>query len=142
MAKSTNYHRIPLSLLIGAAIPVLVWFVSRRYKTVGGWEVHKLIAPVIFHNASTTTAGTTSVLWSQIATGLWSQWYMRLRNPTWFGKYNYIVGGGLDAGAKIAMFILTFAVAGGSGNEVPFPTVSPIQHLSQSLKGRFLTQMP
>lgn len=66
---------------------------------------------------------------------------MRLRNPTWFGKYNYIVGGGLDAGAKIAMFILTFAVAGGSGNEVPFPTVSPIHHLSQFLNGRFLTQM-
>ncbi|KAG5665047.1 hypothetical protein KAF25_008781 [Fusarium avenaceum] len=117
-----GYGWIPLSLLIGAAVPVLVWFISRRYKTVGGWEVHKLIAPVIFHNASTTTAGTTSVLWSQIATGLWSQWYMRLRNPSWFGKYNYIVGGGLDAGAKVAMFILTFAVAGGSGNEVPFPT--------------------
>ncbi|KAF4464779.1 oligopeptide transporter 8 [Fusarium albosuccineum] len=117
-----GYGWIPLSILIGAAIPILLWLVTRRYKTVGGWDLSKLVAPVIFHNASSTTAGTTSVVWSQIATGLWSQWYMRLRNPAWFGKYNYIVGGGLDAGAKVAMFILTFAVAGGSGKEVPFPT--------------------
>ncbi|PNH30380.1 hypothetical protein BJF96_g6426 [Verticillium dahliae] len=117
-----GYGWIPLSILIGAAIPVILWLVSRKYKTINGWEVRKLVAPVIFHNASETTSGTTSVIWSQIATGLWSQWYMRLRHPAWFGKYNYIAGGGLDAGAKVMMFILTFAVAGGSGKEVPFPT--------------------
>lgn len=109
--------------MIGAAIPVALWLVSRKYKTIYGWEVRKLVIPVVFHNASETTSGTTSVIWSQVATGLWSQWYMRLRHPAWFGKYNYIVGGGLDAGAKVMMFILTFAVAGGSGKEVPFPTV-------------------
>ncbi|KAM0274964.1 hypothetical protein ACHAQH_007694 [Verticillium albo-atrum] len=67
------YGWIPLSILIGAAIPVIPWLVSRKYKTVNGWEVRKFVAPVIFHNASETTSGTTSVLWSQIATGLWSQ---------------------------------------------------------------------
>lgn len=51
---------------------------------------------------------------------------MRLRHPAWFGKYNYIAGGGLDAGAKVMMFILTFAVAGGSGREIAFPTVSSL----------------
>ena len=88
-----------------------------------GWEVRKLVSPVIFHNASLTTAGTNSVIWSQIATGLFSQYFMRLKHPAWFGKYNYIVGGGFDAGAKVMMFILTFAVFGGSGAEVPFPKV-------------------
>ncbi|KAF0326925.1 hypothetical protein GQ607_005689 [Colletotrichum asianum] len=117
-----GYGWIPLSIVIGAAIPVALWLVSRKYKTIYGWEVRKLVTPVVFHNASETTSGTTSVIWSQVATGLWSQWYMRLRHPAWFGKYNYIVGGGLDAGAKVMMFILTFAVAGGSGKEVPFPT--------------------
>lgn len=115
---------MPLSLLIGAAIPVILWLVNMKYKTIYGWEVRKLVMPVVFHNASETTSGTTSVLWSQVATGLWSQWYVRLRHPAWFGKYNYIAGGGLDAGAKVMMFILTFAVAGGSGKAVPFPTVS------------------
>ncbi|TDZ17578.1 Oligopeptide transporter 5 [Colletotrichum orbiculare MAFF 240422] len=113
---------IPLSIVIGAAIPVVLWLVSRKYKTIYGWEVRKLVTPVVFHNASDTTSGTASVIWSQVATGLWSQWYTRLRHPAWFGKYNYIVGGGLDAGAKVMMFILTFAVSGGSGKEVPFPT--------------------
>ncbi|KAF1950451.1 OPT superfamily oligopeptide transporter [Byssothecium circinans] len=117
-----GYEWIPPSILIGAAIPVIHWLISRRYPTIHGWDVKKLVSPVIFQNASSTTAGTTSVIWSQIATGLWSQWWMRLRHPAWFGKYNYILGGGFDAGAKVMMFILTFAVFGGSGHDVDFPT--------------------
>ncbi|KAI9154677.1 Oligopeptide transporter [Paramyrothecium foliicola] len=117
-----GYGIIPLSMLIGAAIPTIFWLIHRKQKTIYGWEIRKLVMPVVFHNASETTSGTTSVIWSQVITGLWSQWYMRLRHPAWFGKYNYIAGGGLDAGAKVMMFILTFAVAGGSGREVPFPT--------------------
>ncbi|KAK1633296.1 oligopeptide transporter 8 [Colletotrichum phormii] len=117
-----GYGWIPLSIVVGAAIPVALWLVSMKYKTIYGWEVSKFITPVVFHNASETTSGTTSVIWSQVVVGLWSQWYMRLRHPAWFGKYNYIIGGGLDAGAKVMMFILTFAVAGGSGKEVPFLT--------------------
>ncbi|KAH6661498.1 oligopeptide transporter 8 [Plectosphaerella plurivora] len=120
--KNGGYGIVPLSMLIGACIPVILWLIHKKYKTIYGWEVRKLVLPVVLHNASDTTSGTTSVLWSQIATGIWSQWYMRLRHPAWFGKYNYIAGGGLDAGAKIMMFILTFAVAGGSGRTVPFPT--------------------
>lgn len=119
-------------MLIGAAIPTVLWLIHRKYKTVYGWEVRKLVMPVVFHNASETTSGTTSVLWSQVATGIWAQWYMRLRHPAWFGKYNYIAGGGLDAGAKVMMFILTFAVAGGSGKELPFPTVSTLGCLQAS----------
>ena len=110
------------------------WIILRRHKTIYGWDVRKLVTPVVFTNASDTTAGTTSVIWSQIATGLWSQWYMRLRHPQWFSKYNYIVGGGLDAGAKVMMFILTFAVFGGSGKDVSFPTVSPIMFKHPILK--------
>ncbi|KAF7557926.1 hypothetical protein G7Z17_g298 [Cylindrodendrum hubeiense] len=117
-----GYGWIPLSILFGAAIPLIHWLVSRRWPKILGWEVRKLVSPVIFHNASLTTAGTTSVIWSQIATGLFSQYFMRLKHPAWFGKYNYIVGGGLDAGAKVMMFILTFSVFGGSGDEVSFPT--------------------
>ncbi|CAI4213551.1 unnamed protein product [Parascedosporium putredinis] len=100
-----GYGWIPLSILIGAAIPVLHWLVAKRHTKILGWDVRKLVAPVIF---------TTRLLLAP--------WYMRLRHPAWFGKYNYIVGGGLDAGAKVMMFILTFAVFGGSGDEVPFPT--------------------
>lgn len=119
-----GYGWIPLSIVLGAAIPLLHWLIARRWPKILGWEVRKFVSPVVFHNASLTTAGTTSVIWSQIATGLFSQYFMRLKHPAWFGKYNYIVGGGLDAGAKVMMFILTFSVFGGSGAEVPFPTVS------------------
>ncbi|KAK7225211.1 hypothetical protein V2G26_013214 [Clonostachys chloroleuca] len=116
-----GYGWIPLSILFGAAVPVVHWLISRKFPTIWGHDTRKMVSPVIFHNASSTTAGTTSVVWSQVATGIISQWWLRLRHPAWFGKYNYIVGGGLDAGAKVMMFILTFSVFGGSGAEVPFP---------------------
>ncbi|WRT64922.1 uncharacterized protein IL334_001862 [Kwoniella shivajii] len=120
--KNNGYGIIPLGLLIGAAIPVIHWFLAKRYTKIGPFTTSKIVTPVILVNANVTYAGSTSVWTSRILTGIFSQWYMRLRNPAWFGRYNYIVGGGLDAGAKVMMFILTFAVNGGGGKEYNFPT--------------------
>ena len=39
-------------------------------------------------------------------------------------KYNYILGGALDGGAQVMIFILSFAVFGASGTPRPFPSVS------------------
>ncbi|WVQ84175.1 hypothetical protein IAT38_006322 [Cryptococcus sp. DSM 104549] len=120
--SNDGYGVIPLGLLIGACIPVIHWLVAKRWPKIGPLQTSKIVTPIILVNAAVTYAGTTSVHTTQILTGLWSQWYMRLKNPKWFGRYNYIVGGGLDAGAKIMLFILTFAVNGASGDEVNFPT--------------------
>ncbi|WVQ69093.1 uncharacterized protein L199_007306 [Kwoniella botswanensis] len=120
--NNDGYGIIPLGLLIGACIPVIHWLIAKRYQKIGPITVSKVVTPVILVSSAVTYAGSTSVQTSRILTGLFSQWYMRLRNPAWFGRYNYIVGGGLDAGAKVMMFILTFAVNGGGGSEVPFPT--------------------
>ncbi|WWC59398.1 uncharacterized protein I303_101953 [Kwoniella dejecticola CBS 10117] len=120
--KNNGYGIIPLGLLIGACLPVIHWFIAERYEKIGPITVRKIVLPVILVSSGVTYAGSTSVQTSRILTGLFSQWYMRLRNPAWFGRYNYIVGGGLDAGAKVMMFILTFAVNGGGGQERAFPT--------------------
>jgi hypothetical protein len=39
----------------------------------------------------------------------------------WYKKYNYILGGALDGGAQVAIFILSFAVFGAAGTDRPFP---------------------
>ena len=66
----------------------------------------------------------TSILTSSIIVGLVSQLWLRRRHPGWYRKYNYILGGALDGGAQVMVFILTFAVFGASGVSRPFPYVS------------------
>jgi hypothetical protein len=52
-----------------------------------------------------------------------SQLWLRRYHTGWFRKYNYILGGALDGGAQVMIFILSFAVFGASGVSRPFPAV-------------------
>ncbi|KAL7651622.1 hypothetical protein ACMYSQ_008961 [Aspergillus niger] len=54
--------------------------------------------------------------------GFAAQFWLRRYHPQLFNKYNYIVSAALDGGTQICVFILTFAVFGGSGTEHAFPT--------------------
>jgi hypothetical protein len=69
-------------------------------------------------------AGVNSVTLSSIIIGLVSQLWLRRWHPGWYKKYNYILGGALDGGAQVMVFILSFAVFGASGKDRPFPAVS------------------
>ena len=53
--------------------------------------------------------------------GFFAQWYLRRKRPEFFVKYNYIVSAALDGGTQVMVFILTFAVFGGSGKARYFP---------------------
>lgn len=56
------------------------------------------------------------------ALGFFAQGYLRKKRPELFIKYNYITSAALDGGTQVMVFILTFAVFGGSGKARPFPT--------------------
>jgi hypothetical protein len=56
--------------------------------------------------------------------GFGTQWWLRKHHPHLFNKYNYIVSAALDGGTQVCVFILTFAVFGGSGTSHAFPYVS------------------
>lgn len=49
------------------------------------------------------------------------QSYLRKKHPVLFVKYKYILSAALDGGTQVMVFILTFAVFGGSGKARPFP---------------------
>jgi hypothetical protein len=70
------------------------------------------------------SVGVNSTMTSSILVGLASQFWLRRYHPGWYRKYNYILGGALDGGAQVMIFILSFAVFGASGVSRPFPTVS------------------
>lgn len=56
-----------------------------------------------------------------VIVGIVSQVWVRRYHPGWYKKYNYILGGALDGGAQVMVFILSFAVFGASGAAKPFP---------------------
>lgn len=68
------------------------------------------------------SAGTNSPITMIIIVGVFSQVWLRRYHPGWYKKYNYILGGALDGGAQVMIFILSFAVFGASGAAKPFPT--------------------
>jgi len=70
------------------------------------------------------STGVNSTITSSILVGLVSQFWLRRYHPGWYRKYNYILGGALDGGAQVMVFVLSFAVFGASGVSRPFPTVS------------------
>ena len=72
------------------------------------------------------SVGVNSTITSSIIVGLVSQLWLRQRHPGWYKKYNYILGGALDGGAQVMIFVLSFAVFGASGVERPFPNVSDL----------------
>jgi len=72
------------------------------------------------------SAGVNSTVTSSIIVGLVSQLWLRKYHPGWYKKYNYILGGALDGGAQVMIFVLSFAVFGASGVERPFPRVRAI----------------
>lgn len=116
-----RYFIVPLSLLIGVVPTVIQWFVAKRWPTIGPVKVDSIILPIIYACSAVMSSGTNSTITSSIIVGLVSQFWLRKYHPGWFRKYNYVLGGALDGGAQVMIFILSFAVFGASGVPRPFP---------------------
>jgi hypothetical protein len=77
---------------------------------------------VLTHSVGVLSHGTHSALFLHYVTGFVSQFYLRKYRPNWFIKYNYIMSAGLDGGAQVINFILTFTVFGAGGRVVSLYT--------------------
>ncbi|KAH9890519.1 oligopeptide transporter [Cubamyces lactineus] len=115
------YIWIPLGLLFGMVPTFLQWLIARRWPSIMGIRTDSIILPIIYQYAQWMSAGTNSAVVSTIIVGLVSQLWLRRYHPGWYKKYNFILGGALDGGAQVMIFILSFAVFGASGTPRPFP---------------------
>ncbi|KXN87769.1 Oligopeptide transporter 6 [Leucoagaricus sp. SymC.cos] len=116
------YWIIPMSLVIGMVPTFVQWLIWKRWPKIGPIQVDTIMLPIIYTYASWMSSGITSTITSSIIVGLMSQIWLRKYHPGWYKKYNYILGGALDGGAQVMIFVLSFAVFGASGVERPFPT--------------------
>ncbi|KAL4916766.1 OPT oligopeptide transporter protein-domain-containing protein [Aspergillus aurantiobrunneus] len=114
-----RYLIVPLGLLIGLALPAAHWALIRLIPRIRHWPLNTAI---IVSFAGQTYFGSTSWVWSSIAVGVFSQFWLRRRMPKIYNEYNYLIGAALDGGSQLIIFILSFAVLGASGTERPFPS--------------------
>ncbi|TKX22903.1 glutathione transporter-like protein [Elsinoe australis] len=114
-----RYLIVPLGLVIGLALPVVHWALSKAYPRLKKWPINTAI---IASFAGQYYYGNTSWIWSSIAVGVFSQVWLRRKKPQIYNKYNYLIGAALDGGSQIVIFLLSFAVFGASGKSHPFPT--------------------
>ncbi|KAL4079665.1 OPT oligopeptide transporter protein-domain-containing protein [Scleroderma citrinum] len=117
-----QYFIVPLSFLIGVVMTVIQWLIWRRWPRIGPVKVDSVILPVIYMYSASMSSGVNSPATSTVLVGIISQYWLRSYHPGWFRKYNYILGGALDGGAQVMIFILSFAVFGASGTPKPFPS--------------------
>jgi len=116
------YWIIPLSLIIGMVPTFLQWLIWKRWPRIGPVQVDTVMLPIIYMYSAWMAVGVNSTITSSIIVGLISQFWLRKYHPGWYRKYNYILGGALDGGAQVMIFILSFAVFGASGVQRRFPT--------------------
>ncbi|TPX15929.1 uncharacterized protein E0L32_000263 [Thyridium curvatum] len=118
-SRDGPYLIVPLGIVIGLLLPVMHWAAIKVFPRLEKWPLNTAL---IAQYAGYVVFGTTSWIWSSIAVGVFSQFWLRRRVPRIYNKYNYLIGAALDGGAQIVIFILSFAVYGASGTAHPFPT--------------------
>lgn len=114
-----RYEWVTLSFLLGFAVPVPLW-IAYRYT---GWRAFSYInLSIILWYMGNLFVGINSSLTSFFIIGFFAQWWLRKYRPQVFVKYNYLVSAAMDGGTQVLVFVFTFAVFGGSGKAVDFPT--------------------
>ncbi|KIW00506.1 OPT family small oligopeptide transporter [Verruconis gallopava] len=114
-----KYQWVTIVFLLGFVVPVPFWL-AYRYT---GWRVFRYLnTSIILWYMGWLFVGINSSILSYFAIGFLAQGWLRIYRPQWFVDYNYLLSAALDGGTQVMVFILTFAVFGGSGNAVKFPT--------------------
>ncbi|THZ33460.1 OPT superfamily oligopeptide transporter [Aureobasidium pullulans] len=114
-----RYQWVTIAYLLGFIVPVPFWL-AYRYTKIRFFKYMNL--SMILWYMGWLFVGINASITMYFIIGFFSQWFLRRRYPELFVKYNYIVSAALDGGTQVLVFILTFAVFGGSGKSRPFPT--------------------
>ena len=116
-----RYQWVTIAYLVGFIVPVPFWLLY-RYTKIEAFRYFNLA--IILWFMGWLFVGINASITSYFILGIGAQWYLRKYHPAFFNKYNYLVSAALDGGTQVMVFILSFAVFGGSGKAVNFPTWS------------------
>ncbi|KAK7421248.1 hypothetical protein QQZ08_010025 [Neonectria magnoliae] len=101
--------------LIGAALPVIQYFLARKYPRS---FLRYVFFPAIFGAAGMIPPATTWWLGQWVIVGLIFNWWIKHRYYGWWMRYNYLLSGALDIGTALCIVISGIAL-GLSNTEFP-----------------------
>jgi hypothetical protein len=110
---------VTISFLIGFLGPLPFYIMHRIFPKQRIWSY--LNSSIILWYMGYLFVGINSSILTYYIIGIFGQWFLRKYKPKYFVKWNYLVSAALDGGTQVCVFMLTFAVAGGSGIARPFP---------------------
>lgn len=107
------YNPIMYFFLIGAIVPIITFFLNRRWPN--RWY-GKISAPVFFTGPGNIPPATGVNYAAFAVVGFIFNYLIKKRWRPWWNKYNYILSAGLDSGVAIATVIIFLCVTypGGS----------------------------
>ena len=113
-----RYQCVTVAFLLGFIVPIPLWLANRYRpsRLFSYWNMSIILWYMGDLFVGINCQGTISY-----AIGFLSQGYFRKRYPKLFVKYNYLLSAAFDGGTQVIVFILSFAVFGGSGKARPFP---------------------
>jgi len=115
-----RYQWVTAAYLLGFLAPLPFYFMHRKFPNQRIWSYFN--TSIILWYMGYLFIGINSSIWSYYIIGIVGQYFIRKYRPKYFVKWNYLVSAALDGGTQVMVFLLTFAVAGGSGTARPFPT--------------------
>ncbi|KAF8491247.1 OPT oligopeptide transporter [Gautieria morchelliformis] len=123
------YWLIPFAIFLGLFTPLPFYLVHKLAPrgSLLATSAAYLHIPIICLYIGFLPFSVNGQWWSCVIIGVASQWWARTRRPAWFKKARHSLSasgcrpGAQDGGSQVILFILSFAVFGASGRDVPFP---------------------
>jgi hypothetical protein len=106
---------VPMAFVIGLGLPLPFFFAHKIWPKL---RLNYFNTAILASFLGYLSMGINSSVNTYFVIAFFSQFYLRKYRPSWFIKYNYILSAAMDGGAQVMLFILTFAVQGGSNKEM------------------------
>lgn len=101
--------------LIGAVLPVIQYFVAKRYpRSIARY----VFFPALFGVGGMIPPATVWFLTNWLIVGWFFQIYIKSRYPGWWSRYTYVLSGALDVGNAVCLVLVALSL-GLSGAVIP-----------------------
>ncbi|XHF97797.1 hypothetical protein AWENTII_001375 [Aspergillus wentii] len=107
-SEGSMYRPMLWFFLIGAVLPIIFYFVDKRYPKTMLRKVH---LPAIFASTASIPPATAANYMAWGLVGLFFNGYLQRKYRAWWMKYNYILSAALDAGLAVGTFFIFFCLS-------------------------------
>ncbi|KAB5593002.1 OPT oligopeptide transporter [Ceratobasidium theobromae] len=101
------YYPLTFCFLIGAVLPIPLYFLARRYPH--SWFKYVNV-PVVFTGTGNLPPASGINYSSWVMVGFIFQYWIRRRHFGWWSRYNYILSAALDSGVAVGTMLIFFCL--------------------------------